>query len=84
MIFECSFYNCGLFINFFETVFAAKKKKNIVACLFLKLKVRVAKQRQRIYIRKENFIVDILNKIVFFVMFSSYIIKELKNLVLCR
>ena len=31
------------------------------------------------YIRKENFVVDILNKIVFFVMFSSYIIKELKN-----
>ena len=36
------------------------------------------------YIRKENFIVDILNKMVFFVMISSYIIKELKNLVLCR
>ena len=31
------------------------------------------------YIRKENFIVVILNKLVFFVMFSSYIIKELKK-----
>ena len=48
MIFECSF-ECRLFINFFEQFLPPKNPKILLLACFLKLKVRVAKQRQRIY-----------------------------------
>ena len=77
MIFECSFYNCELFINFFEQFLPRKNPKY---CSLLVFRTEgcsrfVLLSNVNEYIRQENFIVDILNKIVFFVMFSSYILK---------